>query len=48
MPNSSLGSPSVFARPTMSMVERYAHQSGAHIAEALDKLDARYRSEKPT
>lgn len=28
---------------TMSMVERYSHQSGAHIAEAMDKLDQRYR-----
>ncbi|MBT5943899.1 MAG: site-specific integrase [Rhodospirillaceae bacterium] len=27
---------------TMIMVERYAHQSGAHIAEALDKLEDRY------
>jgi integrase len=31
---------------TMAMVERYAHQSGAHIAEAMDKLDDRYRSGK--
>jgi integrase len=31
---------------TMAMVERYAHQSGAHIAVAMDKLDDRYRSEK--
>lgn len=28
---------------TMIMVERYAHQSGAHIAEAMCKLDDRYR-----
>ena len=28
---------------TMAMVERYAHQSGPHIAEALDKLEDRYR-----
>jgi integrase len=28
---------------TMAMVERYAHQSGSHIAEAMDKLDDRYR-----
>jgi integrase len=28
---------------TMAMVERYAHQSGTHIAEAMDKLDDRYR-----
>lgn len=27
---------------TMIMVERYAHQNGAHIAEALDKLENRY------
>ena len=31
---------------TMVMVERYAHQSGAHIAEAMDRLDDRYRSAK--
>jgi site-specific recombinase XerD len=31
---------------TLAMVERYAHQSGSHIANALEKLDARYRSEK--
>ena len=31
---------------TMLMVERYSHQSGAHIAEAMDKLDNRYRSGK--
>ena len=29
---------------TMAMVERYAHQSGTHIAEAMGKLDDRYRS----
>jgi integrase len=28
---------------TMAMVERYAHQSGAHIADAMEKLDGRYR-----
>jgi hypothetical protein len=28
---------------TMIIVERYAHQSGAHIAEAMSKLDDRYR-----
>jgi integrase len=28
---------------TMAMVERYSHQSGAHIAAAMDKLDCRYR-----
>lgn len=26
---------------TLAMVERYAHQNGAHIAEAMDKLQAR-------
>jgi integrase len=31
---------------TMAMVERYSHQSGAHIAVAMDKLDERYRAEK--
>jgi integrase len=31
---------------TMAMVERYSHQSGAHIAVAMDKLDDRYRAEK--
>ncbi|MGD0105292.1 MAG: site-specific integrase [Rhodopila sp.] len=31
---------------TMAMVERYAHQSGSHIAEAMDKLDDRYRPRK--
>jgi integrase len=31
---------------TMAMVERYAHQSGAHISAAMDRLDDRYRSEK--
>ena len=29
---------------TMIMVERYAHQSGAHIAAAMDKLDMRYQT----
>ena len=29
---------------TMAMVERYAHQSGAHIAAAMDKLDQRFRA----
>jgi site-specific recombinase XerD len=28
---------------TMIMVERYAHQSRTHIAEAMSKLDDRYR-----
>ena len=28
---------------TTIMVERYAHQSGAQIAEAMSKLDDRYR-----
>jgi integrase len=31
---------------TLAMVERYAHQSGAHIVSALEKLDARYREDK--
>ncbi len=29
---------------TMAMVERYAHQSGSHIAEAMAKLNGRYQS----
>jgi integrase len=33
---------------TMAMVERYAHQSGAHIDEAMDRLDDRYRTAKNT
>ena len=28
---------------TLSMVERYSHQNGAHIESAMDKLDSRYR-----
>lgn len=28
---------------TLTMVERYAHQNGAHIQAAMEKLDARYR-----
>ena len=28
---------------TLAMVERYAHQSGTHIATAMEKLDGRYR-----
>lgn len=28
---------------TLAMVERYAHQNGAHIAAATDKLEAAYR-----
>jgi integrase len=28
---------------TLVIVERYAHQNGAHIQAAMDKLDARYR-----
>jgi site-specific recombinase XerD len=31
---------------TLVMVERYAHQSGTHIANALEKLDDRYRAAK--
>jgi integrase len=33
---------------TLAMVERYAHQSGTHIADALEKLDARYSKKKGT
>jgi site-specific recombinase XerD len=33
---------------TLAMVERYAHQSGTHIADALEKLDARYNKRKGT
>ena len=34
---------------TMVMVERYAHQNGAHIAAVMGKLDDRYReAAKPT
>ncbi len=29
---------------TLAMVERYAHQSGTHIADAMEKLDHQYRS----
>ena len=29
---------------TLSMVERYSHQNGAHIESAMDKLSARYRA----
>jgi integrase len=31
---------------TLAMVERYSHQSGTHIASALEKLDARYAKKK--
>jgi putative addiction module antidote len=31
---------------TMVVLERYAHRSGAHIAEAMDTLDDLYRSAK--
>jgi hypothetical protein len=31
---------------TLAMVERYAHQCGTYIANALEKLDARYRADK--
>jgi integrase len=31
---------------TTAMVERYAHQSGAHISEAMDRLDESYHSDK--
>lgn len=30
---------------TLAMVERYAHQNGAHIAAAMAKLDRRFRKE---
>jgi integrase len=30
---------------TLAMVARYAHQNGEHIAAAMDKLEARYRSD---
>lgn len=30
---------------TLSMVERYAHQNGAHIHAAMDKLETRYTAE---
>src|SRR6266487_509158 len=33
---------------TLAMVERYAHQSGTHIAAAMEKLDARYNVKKTT
>ena len=28
---------------TLTMVARYAHQSGNHIAQAMEKLDERYK-----
>ena len=31
-----------YGHKTLSMVERYAHQNGAHIHAAMDKLEARY------
>ncbi|MDA0704915.1 MAG: site-specific integrase [Proteobacteria bacterium] len=31
---------------TMAMVERYAHQNGTHLDEAMGRLDARYRTRK--
>ncbi|MEQ8734913.1 MAG: site-specific integrase [Rhodospirillaceae bacterium] len=31
---------------TMAMVERYSHQSGEHIAAAMEKLDARFKEGK--
>lgn len=33
---------------TLAMVARYAHQNGAHIASAMDKLEAVYRREPVT
>lgn len=32
---------------TLAMVERYAHQNGAHIQAAMDKLQARYAEHAP-
>ncbi|MBK7656727.1 MAG: hypothetical protein IPJ18_18550 [Betaproteobacteria bacterium] len=29
---------------TLSMVERYSHQNGAHIQMAMDKLSERYKA----
>jgi integrase len=31
---------------TLAMVERYAHQNGAHIEAAMEKLAERYRKAK--
>jgi hypothetical protein len=31
---------------TLAMVERYAHQSGTHIAAAMEKLENSYGSAK--
>ena len=28
----------------LSMIQRYAHQNGAHVAESMEKLDTRYQS----
>jgi site-specific recombinase XerD len=28
---------------TLAMVEKYAHQNGAHIQEAMDKLEDKYK-----
>lgn len=28
---------------TLAMVERYAHQNGAHLSAAMDKLEARLK-----
>ncbi|MEQ9446050.1 MAG: site-specific integrase [Rhodospirillaceae bacterium] len=33
---------------TLAMVERYSHQSGEHIAAAMDKLDARFKDATET
>lgn len=30
-------------KPGLALVARYAHQNGAHIAVAMDKLEAAYR-----
>ena len=32
---------------TLAMVERYAHQNGAHIQGAMEKLEAAYRPQQP-
>ena len=37
----------ISSHKTMIMVERYAHQNGAHIEAALDKLQDRYTSHAP-
>jgi site-specific recombinase XerD len=34
----------ISGQKTSSMVERYAHQNGAHIQTAMDQLEKRYRN----